>query len=88
MKNQSLNIITFLLLLITSISYSSTGKIFDFSPIDINQRYSNTSLCQNNGFIVQSRSLNDICFCYGTGFYGDYCEIACPEVMPTECIVI
>ncbi len=79
MENQSLTIIAFLLLLITSSLYSNT----------IDTISSNTSsLCQNNGFSIQTRSLGNICFCYGTGFYGQYCEIQCPEIMPTECIVI
>ncbi len=84
MENQSLKIITFLLLVITSNSYSS--RTMDTTKID--QRYSNTSLCQNNGFNVQTRSLSNVCFCHGTGFYVEHCEIACPEVIPVECIVI
>ena len=78
MENQSLKLVVFLLLVTISNTYCNAVDTIS----------SNNSLCQNNGFIVQSRYLSDVCFCYGTGFYGDYCEIACPEVMPTECIVI
>ena len=78
MENQSLKIITFLLLLITSNTYCNTVDTIS----------SNNSLCQNNGINIQTLSLGYTCFCYGTGFYGQYCEIQCPEIIPTECIVI
>ena len=83
MGDQSLKMIAFVLLVITSNSYSNT-----VDTTNPDQIYSNTSLCQNNGFNVQTRSLGNVCFCHGTGFYGEYCEIACPEVIPVECILI
>ena len=78
MESQSLKIVIFLLLVtITNIYCNAVDTISSIN-----------SLCQNNGVNMQTRSLDNVCFCHGTGFYGDYYEIACPEVMPTECIVI
>ena len=72
--------------------------------INLAKGNSQIEICQNGGTLVNrgrdvvngsfiDRVISHECFCHGTGFYGEICNIPCPNYFnnssyPIECISI